>query len=130
MGSSNGLEPQQGDALILEDLRTSPVLGFFTAGLLALVPSAAGAVQAPDAVTVIVGATVIDGNGGPPLPDATIVIQGKRIAEIGPQASVRVPPNARVLDGAGKYVTPGFIDTNVHMSPISGELNYPRYWDP
>ena len=129
MGSSNGLEPQQGDALILEDLRTSPVLGFFTAGLLALVPSAAGAVQAPDAVTAIVGATVIDGNGGPPLPDATIVIQGKRIAEIGPQASVRVPPNARVLDGTGKYVTPGLIDTNVHMSPISGELNYARYWD-
>ncbi len=115
--------------MILKGLRTYVLLGFLMAGLLLAVASAAGAVQALDAVTAIVGATIIDGNGGPPVPDATIVVQGKRIAEVGFQASVRVPPNARVIDGTGKYVTPGFIDTNVHMSPISGELNYARYWD-
>ena len=108
------------------------LMAFVVAGLLLVVPSAAGAVQGSDAVTAIVGATVIDGNGGPPLPDATIVIQGKRIAEIGPQASVRVPPGARVIDGTGKYVTPGIVDTNVHMSLSFGrrwrETNA-RYWD-
>ena len=66
---------------------------------------------------------MIDGNGGPPLTDATIVIQGKRIAEIGPRNSVQVPPGAQVVDGAGKYVTHGFIDTNVHLN-----LSFGRRW--
>ena len=108
------------------------LMAFVVAGLLLVVPSAAGAVQGSDAVTAIVGATVIDGNGGSPLPDATVVVQGKRIAEIGPQASVQVPRGARVIDGSGKYVTPGFIDTNVHLSipgPRGWNTTYGRYWD-
>ena len=60
------------------------------------------------------------------------MIEGRRIAEIGPRAAVQVPPGAQVIDGAGKYVTPGFIDTNVHMSLSFGrrwsETNA-RYWD-
>ena len=64
----------------------------------------------------IVGATVIDGNGGAPLPDATVVIEGARIAAVGPSGSTAVPDGARVIDGAGKFLTPGFVDTNVHTS--------------
>ena len=108
------------------------LMAFVVAGLLLVVPSAAGAAQGSDAVTAIVGATVIDGNGGSPLPDVTVVVQGKRIAEIGPQASVQVPRGARVIDGSGKYVTPGFIDTNVHLSipgPRGWNTTYGRYWD-
>ena len=99
-------------------------------GLFLITAFPASAVQAPDAVAAIVGATVIDGNGGPPLPDATIVIRGKRIAEIGPQSSVQVPRGAQVIDGTGKYVTPGFVDTNVHLNLAFGwnETNA-RYWD-
>ncbi len=116
--------------MILKDLRTCALLGFLMAGLFPVVPCAAGAVQAPDAITAVVGATIIDGNGGPPVPDATIVVQGKRIAEVGPQASVRVPPNARVIDGTGKYVTPGIVDTNVHMSlAFTWDETNARYWD-
>jgi len=93
----------------------------------------ATAFQANDGMMAIVGATVIDGNGGRPLPDATILIQGARIAEIGPRASVAVPAGARVFDGAGKFVTPGIVDTNVHMGPITGgatgEYTFARYWD-
>ncbi len=66
--------------------------------------------------TAIVGATVIDGNGGPPLRDATVVVVGKRIEAVGPRASVEVPAGASIIDGTGKFVTPGFIDTNVHIS--------------
>lgn len=79
------------------------------------------------AVVAIVGATVIDGNGGPPVPDATIVVRGKRIAEIGPRASVRVPRGARVIDAAGKFATPGFIDTNVHISLYNNNESMVRY---
>jgi imidazolonepropionase-like amidohydrolase len=79
----------------------------------------------------IVGATVIDGNGGAPLQDGTILVEGSRISAVGPRSSVRVPSDARVIDGTGRYVTPGFIDTNVHLNLSFGrrwsETNA-RYW--
>jgi imidazolonepropionase-like amidohydrolase len=89
-----------------------------------------GAVQ----VTAIVGATVIDGNGGAPLVDATVVVTGSRISAVGPRAAVTVPSNATVIDGAGKFVTPGFVDTNVHLSLYGGSPNdryetAVKYWD-
>ena len=39
---------------------------------------------------------------------------------MGPRASVPVPAGAQTIDGAGKFVTPGFIDTNVHLSLYGG----------
>src|SRR5205807_232115 len=70
--------------------------------------------QGSEAIAAIVGATVIDGNGGPPLPDATIVIRGEQIVNVGARRSVTVPAGAQVIDGTGKYALPGLIDTNVH----------------
>jgi imidazolonepropionase-like amidohydrolase len=71
-------------------------------------------------VTAVVGGTVIDGNGGAPVKDATILIRGNRITQIGPRGSVPVPQGAAVIDAAGKFVTPGFVDTNVHISLYGG----------
>src|SRR4029079_1634029 len=84
-------------------------------------------VTAPDTLIAIVGGTVIDGNGGSPVTDATIVVRGKRIAAVGPRASVSVPKGARVIDATGKYVTPGFIDTNVHLSLYNNGESMVRY---
>ncbi len=77
-------------------------------------------VVAQDGVTAIVGVTVIDGNGGPAVPDATVVVTGRRITAVGPRGDVTIPSGARVIDGTGKYLTPGFIDTNVHISLYGG----------
>jgi imidazolonepropionase-like amidohydrolase len=87
----------------------------------------ARAQQSAGATSAIVGATVIDGNGGAPLPNATVVIRDKRIAAVGPRASTTVPAGATVIDGAGKYVTPGFIDTNVHISMYANLETLARY---
>jgi imidazolonepropionase-like amidohydrolase len=86
-------------------------------------------VVSPDTLIAIVGATIIDGNGGAPVSDATIVVRGKRIAALGPRASVPVPKGARVVDAAGKFVTPGFIDTNVHLSLYNNGESMVRYED-
>ena len=64
----------------------------------------------------LVGATVIDGNGGPPLVNATVLIDGTRISAVGPRAQVRVPAGAKIVDVAGRYLVPGFIDLNNHIS--------------
>src|SRR5262245_15119451 len=70
--------------------------------------------------TAIVGATVIDGNGGKPLADATVVIEGGRIRAVGPRATVTPPKGARVIDGSARFLIPGMIDTNVHLSLYGG----------
>ncbi|HEX2456155.1 MAG TPA: amidohydrolase family protein [Vicinamibacterales bacterium] len=83
--------------------------------------------QASGGVTAIVGATVVDGTGGSPMSNATVLIKDKRIAAVGPRASVTVPPGANVIDGTGKFVTPGFIDTNVHISMYANLETLARY---
>ena len=100
------------------------------AGSPCLAQSSARNIARPaDTVIAIVGATLIDGNGGAPVPDATIVVRGKRIAAVGPRVSVAVPRGARVIDGNGKYATPGFIDTNVHLSLYNNGESMVRYED-
>lgn len=79
--------------------------------------------------TAIIGATLIDGNGGPPVVDATVLVRGKKIEAVGPRASVTVPACATRIDGAGKFLTPGFIDTNVHISLGGNMESNVRYQD-
>ncbi len=50
---------------------------------------------------------------GPEIPDGTILIRDGLIVEIG--ANVPVPSGARRIDGKGKHVMPGMIDTHSHM---------------
>jgi imidazolonepropionase-like amidohydrolase len=83
--------------------------------------------QPTSGTVAIVGATVIDGNGGAPMSNATVLIRDKRIAAVGPRGSVTVPAGATVIDGAGKFVTPGFIDTNVHISMYANLETLARY---
>ena len=61
--------------------------------------------------------------------DATIVVRGKRIAAVGPRAATPLPKGALVVDGTGKYATPGFIDTNVHFSLYNNGESMVRYED-
>src|SRR5688572_3397985 len=67
--------------------------------------------QAPVGQPIVIeGATLIDGNGGAPVADSAIVIQGNRITAVGRRGQVARPANARIIDGAGKWVIPGLID--------------------
>jgi imidazolonepropionase-like amidohydrolase len=68
-------------------------------------------------VTALTGATVIDGNGGAPIPDAVIVIADKKIVSVGPRSSVSIPAGAQRMDVSGKYIIPGLMDANVHLIP-------------
>src|SRR5580698_8312802 len=71
-------------------------------------------------VVAIEGGTLIDGNGGAPVADAVVVVDGARIVSVGPRSSVKVPAGAKVVDATGRFITPGFIDTNVHLSLYGG----------
>src|SRR5262249_49891867 len=72
--------------------------------------------QARRAMEVLTGATLIDGTGASPIPDAVVVIDGERIAAAGARAHVRVPARAEVVDLDGLTLLPGLIDTHDHLA--------------
>jgi cytosine/adenosine deaminase-related metal-dependent hydrolase len=53
--------------------------------------------------------------------NATIIIDGDRIAATGDAKTVNVPKDVRVVDCKGKFILPGYIDTHVHFFQ-SGDL--------
>jgi len=49
--------------------------------------------------------------------DGSVLVDGERIVQVGRAADVRPPaPVTRVIDGRGRLVLPGFVDTHVHLS--------------
>ncbi len=66
------------------------------------------------ATLVLTHGTLIDGTGGEPGVDSTLVIDGDHIIAIGPAAEISIPPNAEVIDLDGAYLLPGFINAHVH----------------
>ena len=71
---------------------------------------------------VLTGATLIDGNGGEPLADAAVYVEGERIAWVGRAADLpppSVPPSrwgeVEQVDVSGKWLMPGLIDAHIHI---------------
>lgn len=64
--------------------------------------------------TVITGATLIDGRGGDPVQQATVVMEGDKITAVG--RGIDAPRDAEVIDAAGMTLMPGMIDCHVHLS--------------
>jgi imidazolonepropionase-like amidohydrolase len=81
-------------------------------------PSAQGPAVPPYRPTTpiaITGGILLDGTGGPPRHDHTVLIQGDRIAAVGPAETVRVPPGAHTIDATGMTIMPGLINSNQHI---------------
>ena len=78
--------------------------------------SAAAAPSAASDSVAIQGATLIDGTGADPVPDATLVIEGDTIACAGDGDDCEVPSGAEVRDLSGRWLVPGLVDAHVHLS--------------
>src|SRR5258707_5251340 len=63
----------------------------------------------------IMNGNIIDGRGGDPLTGMTLLIEGERIAAIGPRDQVHIPRDAIVIDAMGGSILPGLIDCHVHF---------------
>lgn len=70
--------------------------------------------------TILRGAYLIDGTGADPRPDATLVIDGARITEVGSGTGARAPGGATVVDVTGQTVMPGLFDCHVHLEMDAG----------
>ncbi len=82
--------------------------------LLAIAGIAACRHAPPDGVALI-GATLIDGSGGPPLPDAVIVVRRGRIESVGTRAGFELPAKTVEVNVAGRWIIPGLIDAHAHV---------------
>lgn len=91
-------------------------------GVCLLIVQSGSRVAAQQRVTVIRGGTLIDGNGGAPLQNAVIVIEGNRIRTIAPGQAAGVPAGAQEIDARGKYIVPGLWDTHTHYHQWFPEL--------
>ncbi len=91
-------------------LRAALATGLFVAAaVLSLHP------QAPPAATFYDHARLITGDGRAPIADGAFVVQGGRIAAIGPSGSVTAPQGARRVDLTGRTVMPTLVNVHVHI---------------
>lgn len=67
----------------------------------------------------LVGATLIDGSGGPAVPNAAVVVRGGRIESIGLRTDFQLPRRTREVDVSGQWIIPGLIDAHVHLAPAA-----------
>jgi len=76
--------------------------------------------QSANNLVVIEGGTLIDGNGGAPVRDIQIVIQGNRITKIG-KKSDPIAGGAQIVRSDGKFILPGFWDSQLNFYSYQGE---------
>ncbi|HSL71151.1 MAG TPA: amidohydrolase family protein [Longimicrobiales bacterium] len=84
-------------------------------------------VAAQNRVKALVGGTLIDGHGGPPVRNSVVIIEGDRIKGIGTVSTLTVPAGAEVISTEGMSVLPGLWDMHVHLM-INGHSDY-AHWD-
>lgn len=67
---------------------------------------------------LITNGLLIDGTGREPIPDAYVLIEGDRIAAVGPGAQARAleAGEVEIIDARSGAILPGFIDCHAHMT--------------
>jgi len=136
-GDSSRLHFGLGDRLFTTELRNAFA---FVPGAPRELPKADGAgvrvgfTQASDVpagIIAITGARIVTMKGDEVIADGTIVVDGNRIAAVGPADRVQVPAGARRIDARGKTIIPGIVDVHWHggmgddgIVPQTSWINY------
>jgi imidazolonepropionase-like amidohydrolase len=79
--------------------------------------------QAPQTTAVRAG-RMFDPKSGQMLANQVVLIQGGRITDVGPAASLSIPSGAKVIDLSRATVLPGLIDGHVHLTDQAGGLQH------
>jgi imidazolonepropionase-like amidohydrolase len=67
------------------------------------------------AVTAVRAGHLFDSKTGTMLTRQVVLLLGQRITEVGPEANVKIPAGAQVIDLSQATVLPGLIDAHTHM---------------
>jgi imidazolonepropionase-like amidohydrolase len=85
----------------------------FLIALASLVVAAQGPPPAPGTIAIR-GArllTVVNGE----IANGALVVKDGKILAVGPAADVKVPPDAKIVEAAGRTITPGLVDAHSHL---------------
>lgn len=66
----------------------------------------------------IINVNLIDGRGGNPISNGYVLIRGTKILDAGSMESIKVPEGAEIINGKGRSVLPGLIDSHFHLDRI------------
>lgn len=103
-------------------------------------PVATEAQQDGRKLLVLQGGLLIDGNGGTPVTDPVVIVEGSKIQRVGTKDSLPIPADAEVINTSGKTIIPGLVDSHVHyrnsLAPLFlywgvttlGDMGNPRGW--
>jgi len=97
-----------------------------TLAVLAILVLTAGA-QAQDRYA-LVGGTLIDGNGGQPIRNSVILVEGERIVRVGNTDTVEVPDGYEIISTEAMTVLPGLWEMHAHLM-LNGHADY-GHWHP
>jgi imidazolonepropionase-like amidohydrolase len=72
-------------------------------------------ISVSDPLVALTHVEIIDGTGGAPALDQTVVLDHGKIRSVGPSASSQIPTGAKVLDLPGHAVYPGMVGMHEHL---------------
>ena len=91
-------------------------------------------VYIPDQIIAFVGGTVVtmsgdEGDEEVVIEDAVVVVEGNKIAEVGPRGMVHIPRGAEQIDISGKTLLPGLIDAHAHGAQGEDQIIPQQNWN-
>jgi len=75
--------------------------------------------------TYVTNVTITDVENQKMIPNQTVVITNDLISNIQSSKKIKIPENATIIDGTGKYLTPGMTDAHIHFSQNGGLYTRP-----
>jgi imidazolonepropionase-like amidohydrolase len=81
----------------------------------------------PAQLRAFTGARLIDGRGGAPIDDATLVVRDGRVVAAGAAAAVPIPAGAARVALEGRTVIPGLINAHGHVNGVRDLSTYAAY---
>lgn len=79
--------------------------------------------------TYIHNVTVVDVINQKLIPNQTVVLTKEIISEIKPSKKIKIPNNAKTINGEGKFLIPGMTDSHVHFFQSGGLYTRPDALD-
>lgn len=73
-------------------------------------------IESGTGTVAIIHAQVITGDGQTVIPDGCVVINGDRIAAVGPYGETAIPEEAETIDATGATLVPGLVDAHFHLN--------------
>ncbi|MCA9138498.1 MAG: PD40 domain-containing protein [Planctomycetales bacterium] len=82
----------------------------------------------PTGIRALVGGRIVTMGAAGVIEDGVVLIDGNRIAAVGPRSEIQIPDDAVTMDVTGQVILPGFIDTHAHGAQATDGITPQRNW--